>query len=389
MKAKKKKIVVNISVFILKVCRRLRLGAWAKVWSYWLMRMFERPKNINMTLEEAEKLLQAIYPDHFSSALCENMIIKPAEYDLQIVVPVYKVESFLEECLQSVLDQKTKYSYHIVAVNDGSPDKCGELLKKYENDERITVITQENRGLSSARNAALNIIRAKYITFLDSDDLLAPYAIERLLDAAYKYDVDIVEGSYRRRTIDGKLFSGERCLYNGVSSREKLKGFSCMKVIKAEIFEHIHFPEGYWSEDTLMGMLVIPLAQSFATIKDDVYYYTCNANSISFMSYDSYKSIDGVYITRSLLMDAKKCGALETAPEYQYHHFLQQIRNNWMRTHRLSSDIELAMFVIACDLWEKYFSKGSHCAKKHLMNMESALMTKDFNKFRKTCCVDF
>jgi len=220
-------------------------------------------------------------------------------------------------------------------------------------------------------------------------DLLAPYAIERLLDAAYKYDVDIVEGSYRRRTIDGKLFSGERCLYNGVSSREKLKGFSCMKVIKAEIFEHIHFPEGYWFEDTLMGMLVIPLAQSFATIKDDVYYYTCNANSISFMSYDSYKSIDGVYITRSLLMDAKKCGALETAPEYQYHHFLQQIRNNWMRTHRLSSDIELAMFVIACDLWEKYFSKGSHCAKKHLMNMESALMTKDFNKFRKTCCVDF
>lgn len=388
MKAKKN-IVARFSFFILKVCGRLRLGAWAKVWPYWLMRMFDQPPNINMTLEDAEKLLQATCPDHASSALCENTIIKPAEYDLQVVVPVYKVELFLEECLRSVLTQKTKYSYHIVAVNDGSPDKCGDILKKYENDERITVITQENRGFSGARNAALKVIRARYVTFLDSDDLLAPHAIERLLDAAYKYDADIVEGSYRRRTVDGKLFSGEKCLYEGISSREKLKGFPWMKVIRAEMFEHIHFPEAYWFEDTVMGMLVIPLAQSFATIKDDVYYYTYNTNSISFMSRASYKSIDGVYITRSLLMDAKKCGALEAAFEYQYHHFLQQIRNNWIRTQSLSSDIELAMFVIACDLWEKYFSKGSHCAKKHLLNMEGALMAKDFNKFRKTCCVDF
>lgn len=381
--------IISLAVFIIRICGRLYLGSWGKVWAYWLMQIGVRSEKTNMTLQEAEALLQATHSDSHSSALCDNMIVKPAKYDLQVVIPVYNVERFLDDCLQSVLSQKTKYTYHIIAVNDGSPDRCGDILKRYQSDERVTVITQKNRGLSGARNTALSSINAKYVTFLDSDDLFAPDAIEHLMDAAYKYDADIVEGAYRRRTIEGKLLSGENCKNEGVSSRENLKGYPWMKVIRAEMFKQIHFPEGYWYEDTIMGMLILPIAKLVATIKDDVYYYTYNTNSISFTAKTSPKSIDGIYVTRSLLKDAKLCGALNAAPEYQYHHFLQQIRNNWDRSLRLGPNVEQAMFIIACDLWKEYFSVDYVCTQKHLKNMELALKTKDFNRFRKTCLVDF
>lgn len=383
------KIILSVAIFLMRVCRRLHLGRWAKVCPYWLMQIGVRPRSKEMSAQEAEDLLQAIHKDPKSSALCENTIVKPIKHDLLVVIPVYKVERFLDDCLQSVLLQKSKYSYHIVAVNDGSPDRSGEILKRYEDDERVTVINQENKGFSGARNAALKSIDAKYVTFLDSDDLLAPDAIERLMNTAYEYDADIVEGSYQRRTVEGKLFSGEKYQYKGVSSRENLRGYPCMKVIRAEMFQHIHFPEGYWYEDTIMGMLIIPLARKVALIKDDVYYYTYNTDSISFSAVISPKSIDGIYITRSLLRDALACGALQAAPEYQYHHFLQQVHNNWGRSLRLGPDVEQAMFVIACDLWNEFFSDNYVCKKAHLMNMEKALRTKSFKQFRKTCFVDF
>lgn len=383
------KIILSVAIFLMRICGRLHFGRWAKVCPYWLMQIGVQPRSKEISSQEAENLLQTIHEDPKSSALCENIIVKPGKYDLLVIIPVYKVEHFLDDCLQSVLLQKSKYSYHIVAVNDGSPDRSGEILKRYEDDERMTVINQENKGLSGARNTALKSIDAKYVTFLDSDDLLAPDAIERLMNTAYEYDADIVEGSYQRRTIGGKLFAGEKSLHEGISSRDSLKGYPWMKVIRAEMFQHIHFPEGYWYEDTIMEMLIIPLARKVALIKDDVYYYTYNTDSISFSSANSPKSIDGIYITRSLLKDALVCGALVAAPEYQYHHFLQQVHNNWRRSLRLGPDVEQAMFVIACDLWNDFFSDNYACKKTHLINVEKALKTRSFKRFRKACFMDF
>ncbi len=382
-------VLLSLSSFWSRVCNRLNLGKWSKYPSYWMVRVGVKPKVNFDSVQEADTFLQSLHPDPASSALCHNKVISPAEYDLQVVIPVYKVEQFLDACLQSVLEQKTKYKFHIVAVDDGSPDKCGEILTKYEADNRLSVIRQQNRGLSGARNSGMSIINARYVTFLDSDDMLAQGAIEKLLDAAYKHNADIVEGSYKRRTVRGKLWGGETALYEGISSRKSLTGYPWMKVIKAELLKNIHFPERYWYEDTIMGMLIIPLAKRVALIKDNVYYYTYNKDSISFVAAKNPKNIDGIYITRSLLSDAKQCGALEAAPDYQYHHYLQQIRNNRCRSLWLGPDIELAMFIISCDLWSEYFSSGYVCSKPNLKNMELALKNRDFNLFRKTCYIDF
>ena len=384
-----KRKILLISIILLKILNRFHVLKYFKYIPYYIMQTWVCPTKKRLTFDEAEKNLSEIHPDVKTSAICSNKILKPSRYDLQVIIPVFNTEKYLDKCITSVLSQNTKYSFHLVIVNDGSTDNSERILKKYENDNRITIISQKNTGLSGARNTALSTIYARYITFLDSDDLFAPDAIENLLNSAFKYDADIVEGSYMRRRDDGTLFGGEIIIDEGPCTIEKLKGYPWMKVIKAEMFEKIHFPLGYWFEDTIMGMLLFPMAKIVTHIKEVVYYYTYNTNSISFSSVNSSKSIDGIYITRALLRDAKNNGALDSAPEYQYHHFLQQIRNNWARSIMLGPDVEMAMFYISCSLWEEYFSEKFNCKKNKLKRMELALKNKDFKLFRKTCFIDF
>ena len=114
---------------------------------------------------------------------------------MQIIIPVYNVEQYIQECIESILNQETQYSYIITIVNDGSPDNSRNILKQYESLNNIIIIDQENRGFSGARNRALENIYGKYLMFVDSDDKLAEGAIEVLLNTALSYKADMVEGS--------------------------------------------------------------------------------------------------------------------------------------------------------------------------------------------------
>ena len=97
---------------------------------------------------------------------------------ISIIVPVYKVELFLEECIDSILEQ-TYRNLEIILINDGSPDNCGKICDEYAiKDERIKVIHKKNGGLSDARNAGIENCLGEYIAFIDSDDILHPEFIE-------------------------------------------------------------------------------------------------------------------------------------------------------------------------------------------------------------------
>lgn len=92
---------------------------------------------------------------------------------LSIIVPIYKVEEFLEECVESILKQEFK-DYELILVDDGSPDNCGKICDNYaELDNRIKVIHKKNGGLSSARNAGKEVAKGKYLSFIDSDDFIS------------------------------------------------------------------------------------------------------------------------------------------------------------------------------------------------------------------------
>ena len=129
----------------------------------------------------AEKMLQEFYPRNCPS-FCQRNEIDP-QYDVMIIVPVYNVENYLEQCIDSVLNQKTEYTYQAVFVDDGSTDRSGEILDQRVNSPHVVIHT-ENRGVSAARNLALRKITGRYVMFLDSDDYLAADALEILVREA-------------------------------------------------------------------------------------------------------------------------------------------------------------------------------------------------------------
>lgn len=123
---------------------------------------------------------------------------------VSIVVPIYKVEKYLSRCVQSLLNQTLK-DIEIILVDDGSPDKCPEMCEDYlKVDKRIKVVHKENGGLSSARNAGINVATGKYIGFVDSDDSILPTMYEELYNVINKYNCDFAMSDYERIMRDGR-----------------------------------------------------------------------------------------------------------------------------------------------------------------------------------------
>lgn len=117
---------------------------------------------------------------------------------ISVVVPIYKVEKYLNRCVDSILHQ-TFRDLEILLVDDGSPDNCGKICDIYaQKDSRVQVIHKENGGLSSARNAGIEAASGEYLAFVDSDDWLDLDMLEILYTAACRYDAQIAECSYRR-----------------------------------------------------------------------------------------------------------------------------------------------------------------------------------------------
>ena len=117
---------------------------------------------------------------------------------ISVIIPVYNVERYLAQCLDSVINQ-TYSNLEIICVNDGTRDSSREILEQYaQTDKRVVVIDQENRGLSGARNTGLKHVHGKYIMFVDSDDWIELDTCEKTVKAAEKYDVDLVMWSYVR-----------------------------------------------------------------------------------------------------------------------------------------------------------------------------------------------
>lgn len=121
-------------------------------------------------VEEAMALLESISPNPGSSCMDRKNFGK--EWDLEVIIPAYNVEKYIQQCLDSVISQKTNFRFHVTCINDGSTDNTGLLLRKYENAENVTIIHQENKGFSGARNVGLRKANGKYIMFVDSDDFI-------------------------------------------------------------------------------------------------------------------------------------------------------------------------------------------------------------------------
>ena len=124
---------------------------------------------------------------------------------ISIVIPVYNVEKYLRECLDSLINQ-TFNDFEVICVNDGSKDSSLEILNEYaQKDIRFKVISQENGGSGSARNNGLSRAQGKYVQFLDGDDYFEPEMLEKLYNLAEKHQADITVCSSRKVDDEGNI----------------------------------------------------------------------------------------------------------------------------------------------------------------------------------------
>lgn len=320
-------------------------------------RLYKRCTRNNFNEQEvtnAWNVLHNYHKDVKTSAITQNTI--DIKFDLHIIIPVYNVEKYILSCIESILSQKTRYSYFITIINDGSIDNSRKLLGRYEHIPNIEIIDQKNRGLSGARNRGLQVIKGKYVTFIDSDDLLNENAINNLLNAAIKYNADIVQGGYN--TISEKNEFLESFTGNFIISEKDdsfLKGFPWGKIFKSDIFKNIHFPEQYWFEDTICAFILFPLSKVKVRIEDIVYNYRINKRGITFTSIGKPKILDTLYITNSLLEDVS---TFEYSKSNEFYtKVFQQIKMNQNRISTIhKKDIQMAAFIIHCYFIEHYFT---------------------------------
>ena len=161
---------------------------------------------------------------------------------ISVIIPVYKVEKYLDECIESAVNQ-TYENIEIILVDDGSPDRCPEICDAWAGkDPRIRVIHKENGGLSDARNAGMAASRGAFIAFVDSDDILEPEYIEYLYQALCETGADVSECAYERFTGSPEAVNTPEsmCIPVIKTREELLHHFSnCLKPVNHQVWDKL------------------------------------------------------------------------------------------------------------------------------------------------------
>lgn len=209
---------------------------------------------------------------------------------ISIIVPVYKVEAFLDECIESIVNQTIK-DIEIILVDDGSPDRCPQMCDAWvQKDPRIRVIHKKNAGASSARNAGLNAAKGRYIGFVDSDDYIAKNMYEELLGGIQSSDKGMAccgavvvseDGKvlYNRGVPVQRIMSVDRALDSVFYLEAEVSVWS--KLYHREVFERLRFPEGETNEDFPVMVPSVVMAQGMVHVQQCLYYYRQRSGSIT------------------------------------------------------------------------------------------------------------
>ncbi len=219
---------------------------------------------------------------------------------VSIVIPVYNVEAFLPQCIDSVLAQTHK-NIEIILVDDGSPDGCGGICDDYAaRFENIRVVHKENGGLSSARNAGIAIATGTYIGFVDSDDFISESMFRSLLEAAVTHNAQIVScGRYltdETGNIIGQAYTRPAPAHYATEDAMKeiltsgqLDVAVWDKLFLTELFQGISFPVGQINEDAAIIFQLLEKADQIVHIGTPMYHYRCRSGSITKSGYKPNK----------------------------------------------------------------------------------------------------
>ncbi|PSW28737.1 hypothetical protein C9J19_09650, partial [Photobacterium phosphoreum] len=209
---------------------------------------------------------------------------------LSIIIPVYNVECFIRDCLDSIKDQIVN-DVEVIIINDGSIDNSSNIIKNEYNDflnkKNVSYIESKNEGIAKTRNKGITLASGEYIAFLDSDDVVTGNYIKAILDAI-KLNCDLIHIKLNR--FIKKLEINKSELFNIINvdfNKEKEKQFKecawfvCGRIYKKDILTNNFFPDDIYYEDFQSVSLVYLTPRTICEINNVIYYYRINTNSIT------------------------------------------------------------------------------------------------------------
>jgi len=246
---------------------------------------------------------------------------------VSIIIPVYNVEKYLKECLDSVLNQSYA-NLEIICVDDGSTDSSPQILDEYAGkDERIQVISKENGGLSSARNTGLSATKGEYIYYLDSDDLITKNAIEVCVEVSEREQLDLllfdgtafyeneelekIKSSYknyyiRKNKYEGVLSGSE--LFSYMFKRDDYKTSACIQFSKKTflINNDIKFIEGIVFEDNVYTLRLMLLSERAMHMAEQLFSRRVREDSIMMSGINAKEVYSLYFVLKHLILDFPK-----------------------------------------------------------------------------------
>jgi len=287
---------------------------------------------------------------------------------ISIIIPVYNVEKYLEQCLDSIVNQ-TLEDIEIICINDGSTDNSSKILETYkEKDKRIKIIRKKNEGLGAARNTGMEYVKGDYIGFVDSDDWVSHNMFEKLYNNAKKFDSDVVmcpvnvfdensgeissDKPYYTLECFDKSFDNR--FFNHFEAKDFFFGIAVMafnKIYKKSFLEklNVKFPEGLLFEDNPFFYETFLSANRVSLIRDFVYYYRTNRKD-SIINKSGEKFFDVVTIHKLTLSIFENKGFFDIYKFNLYYYVLKSMQN---RYNQVSENLKQEFFELIQEFVKK------------------------------------
>ncbi len=312
---------------------------------------------------------------------------------ISVIIPAYKVEKYLDRCVNSVVNQTYK-NLEIILVDDGSPDNCPSMCDEWtDKDSRIKVIHKENGGLSSARNAALDIMNGEYLTFVDSDDYIDEKMIEILYNRLINDGTDLAHCN--RNYVDDFGLSNDYEWANSLEIKDEVLNkddaikllvsgnywlyiIACSKLYKRFLFDDFRYPLNVHYEDERTTHLIFDKCNSISIVSDKLYnYYKFNSGSITqYISTSQFDVFDSYAERMNYFLEKKLYDYVAITLDFYISKYFQLYKDF------LSSDINAeSYFKNYHNLYRTYFRKTVTKANKKYLKKKSYIFYFSYKLF--------
>lgn len=350
-----------------------------------------KKQTVLMSVGEAHKIVESVHPDPGIEPEYKNCKIDE-NLDLSIVVPVYNYAELIGKNIESVLNQKTKYKYQLVLVDDGSTDGARDVLLSYKDNPNVKIVFQENQGIAGARNTGIENAVGKYLMFLDCDDEIHDDMVETLLDKAYEKDCDIVMCAHNLvKEKDGNVIDvipnvypdKDLMKYGNEAKILNFAGLPWCKVYKREMFDDVRYFPKYWYEDTIIQWLIFSKSKNFVYIPKIEYEYRWYEKNFSHTQNNrkNPKTIDSYWLLIAILEQYEKIGL-----PYDKKFYIMLLTHLSVYYYpafaNLDSEVIEAMFILANELLEKYKPEKPYKLPYMLKVVEESILTKDIELWK-------